>query len=315
MVDGNNMQNNELFGSVKGGGILNTENSRFPSGRRLSSGGGDIPGIPLPSVLKTNHEVLMLIVGGETQSAIALLKSMQVTEVVGIRGLNLQIDDIEDTEGAEGGEESVGTLMWNPLHFAVYYQDMELLRFLIKEMKVNLALTAQKAPAESERDPANNEKYTEDKIMLPLLAYDRRNPSLLKYLLDEGFRVWPSKKTLQKLLKDRLLEEVERHCTELSFMPEGAGGDQLNVMVRTWMQLTQAILRSRTAHSFYGTLSLKKRTEWIRNLVYDLEGDGLRAAPGPFKECLRMELTMQPYCGAFLFFSLFEDFSDDHKAM
>jgi hypothetical protein len=41
---------------------------------------------------------------------------------VGIRGLNLQIDDIEDSEGAAGNEdEYVGTAMWNPLHFAVYY--------------------------------------------------------------------------------------------------------------------------------------------------------------------------------------------------
>ena len=68
----------------------------------------------------------MLIAGGETASVIAMLKSFAKPEVVGIRGLNLQTDDIEDTEGA-GEEDSVGTLMWNPLHFAVYYQNMELL--------------------------------------------------------------------------------------------------------------------------------------------------------------------------------------------
>ncbi len=47
---------------------------------------------------------------------------------------------------------------------------------MIKELKVNLAVTAPKAPAESEREAANNERYTEDKIMLLLLAYDRKNP-------------------------------------------------------------------------------------------------------------------------------------------
>lgn len=169
---------------------------------------GDFAGIPLPSVLKANHDLLMLIVGGETQAAIAILKSMGVSEVAGIRGLNLQIDDIEDTEGVEGGEESVGTLMWNPLQYAVYYQNIDLLRFLLQDLKINLSLTAPKAPAENEREAVNNEKYTEDKIMLPLLAYDRRNPGMLKFLLDEGFRYWPSKKTLEKLLKERLFEEV-----------------------------------------------------------------------------------------------------------
>ena len=86
--------------------------------------------------------------------------------------------------------------MWNPLHFAVYYQNMDLIKYLIKEMRVNLVLTAPKAPAENEKDNVNNEKYTEDKIMILLLAYDRRNPQMLRYLLDEGHRVWPSKKTV-----------------------------------------------------------------------------------------------------------------------
>jgi hypothetical protein len=109
-----------------------------------------------------------------------MLQSMGCKEVVGIRGLNLQIDDIEDSEEAgvhSGGQETgISTLMWNPLHFSVYYQNLDLLRYIMKTMKVNLALTAPKAPAESERDNVNSERYTEDKILLLLLAYDRRNP-------------------------------------------------------------------------------------------------------------------------------------------
>jgi len=108
----------------------------------------------------------------------------------------------------------VGTAMWNPLHFAVYYQNLELIKFMIKELKINLAVTAPKAPAESERDASNSEKYTEDKIMILLLAYDRRNHVILRYLLDEGMRFWPSKKTIEKLLKERLLEEVIRFTVE-----------------------------------------------------------------------------------------------------
>jgi hypothetical protein len=187
-------------------------------------GQGGPEGIPLPSELKAHHEILMLIAGGETQAAIAMLRSLNIKEVVGIRGLNLQIDDIEDTEGNNQEEESsVGTLMWNPLHFAVYYQNKGLITFLLKEMKINLALTAPKSPADSERDPVNSERYTEDKIMLLLLAYDRRNPDLLHYLLNEGFRFWPSKKSLEKLLNERLFEEITRYVVESALLEEGEG--------------------------------------------------------------------------------------------
>lgn len=81
--------------------------------------------------------------------------------------------------------------MWNPLHFAVYYQNLDLLKFLIKDLKVNLGVTAPKANAESERDAVNNEKYLEDKIMLLMLAYDRHNPMIMRFLLDECYRFWP----------------------------------------------------------------------------------------------------------------------------
>ena len=136
--------------------------------------------IPLPSELKSYHEILMMIMQGsggssETQSVlVAMIRSMGVREVVGVRGLALEIDDIEGSQGDE--EDAVSTVMWNPLHFAVYYQNTELLRFLLREMRVNFALTAPKAPADSERDPVNHDKYTEDKIMLTLIAYDRKNP-------------------------------------------------------------------------------------------------------------------------------------------
>ena len=43
--------------------------------------------------------------------------------------------------------------------------------------------------------------------------------------------------------------------------------------------MAQAILRSRTAHAFYGSLSAKKRADWIRNLAYDLEADDLKGSP------------------------------------
>jgi hypothetical protein len=101
---------------------------------------------------------------------------------------------------------------------------MELLRFLLREMRVNFALTAPKAPADSERDPVNHDKYTEDKIMLTLIAYDRKNPQLLKYLLDEGFKFWPSGKTVEKLLKERLFNEIIRFTIEEASFSNRDGG-------------------------------------------------------------------------------------------
>jgi hypothetical protein len=59
--------------------------------------------------------------------------------------------------------------------------------------------------------------------MLLLLAYDRRNPDLLHYLLNEGFRFWPSKKSLEKLLNERLFEEITRYVVESALLEEGEG--------------------------------------------------------------------------------------------
>lgn len=53
-------------------------------------------------------------------------------------------------------------------------------------------MTAPKANADFEKDAVNTEKYPEDKIMLLLLAYDRRNAKILKYLLDEFYMFWPN---------------------------------------------------------------------------------------------------------------------------
>jgi ankyrin repeat protein len=77
--------------------------------------------------------------------------------------------------------------MWNPLHFAVYYQNFEIVKYLVKELKVNISLSVPKANAESEKDATNTEKYPEDKIMALLLAYDRRDAQILKFLLDECY--------------------------------------------------------------------------------------------------------------------------------
>ncbi len=74
MIDGNNVPGDAvaaLYGSGgKGMLVLNTENSRMPSmSRRNSVASGaaaEYAGIPLPSELKVHHEILMLIMSGDT---------------------------------------------------------------------------------------------------------------------------------------------------------------------------------------------------------------------------------------------------------
>jgi CRISPR/Cas system endoribonuclease Cas6 (RAMP superfamily) len=148
----------------------------MPSARSNSVKGSffssaDFSNIALPSQLKIHQEVLHLISSGETEAVIEMIKKLKVQEIVGIRGLNSLIDDI-----LVESETPVDTVMWNPLYFAVYYQNYDLVKFLIKDLKINLGLSAPKANADSERDAVNNDRYPEDKIMLLLLAYDRRDP-------------------------------------------------------------------------------------------------------------------------------------------
>jgi hypothetical protein len=55
-------------------------------------------------------------------------------------------------------------------------------------MNINIGLTAPKANADSEKDAVVNPKgFPEDKIMSLLLAFDRRDAKILKFLLDECY--------------------------------------------------------------------------------------------------------------------------------
>jgi ankyrin repeat protein len=103
--------------------------------------------------------------------------------------------------------DPVETLMWNPLHFAVYYQHVELVKYFISLCKVNICVTGPKSLALSEKDPTNSVNFPEDKILLLQLAYDRRNPKILAYLLDKLYYFWPSS-TIDHLLNQRFNESV-----------------------------------------------------------------------------------------------------------
>lgn len=97
--------------------------------------------------------------------------------------------------------------MWNPLHFAIYYQNLELVKYFVKNMKINLYITGKKSNADHEKEAVNNDRYPEDKLMALLLAYDRRNAQILKFLLDEGYKIWPSK-SIDMLLNDKLFNDI-----------------------------------------------------------------------------------------------------------
>lgn len=98
--------------------------------------------------------------------------------------------------------------MWNPLHFAIYYQNFDLVKYFVKEMKINMPITGMKSNADHEKDAVNNDRYPEDKLMALLLAYDRRNSQILKFLLDEGYKIWPSK-CIDMLLNERLFNDIK----------------------------------------------------------------------------------------------------------
>lgn len=100
--------------------VVHTDQSKNKSARNSFIKGSfysnaDMSQIPLPTLLKFNIDILQLIVKGENLAVIEIIKKQKLREIVGIRGLSMQIEDLEFED------EPVETIMWNPLHFAVYY--------------------------------------------------------------------------------------------------------------------------------------------------------------------------------------------------
>lgn len=78
-------------------------------------------------------------------------------------------------------------------------------------MRINLAITAPKSNAENEKDPVNTNWYPEDKLMTLLLAYDRKDQEMLKFLLDEGYKIWPSK-CIPVLLSEKMNTDIQEYA-------------------------------------------------------------------------------------------------------
>lgn len=94
-------------------------------------------------------------------------------------------------------------------------------------MKINLGMTAPKANADSEKDAFNSDRYPEDKLLTLLLAYDRRDSQTLKFLLDEGFRFWPSK-CIDNILSERLNADIKEW-----YEGDHQGGES-NTIIQVW---------------------------------------------------------------------------------
>jgi ankyrin repeat protein len=103
-----------------------------------------------------------------------------------VRGLNLFLSDLSFEK------DEISTIMWNPLHFAVFNKHLDIVRYFISDLKVSIKTIGPKATYENEKDPTNLDTFPEDKIILLLLAVETRNKQMLQYLLDELHYFWYS---------------------------------------------------------------------------------------------------------------------------
>jgi ankyrin repeat protein len=89
--------------------------------------------------------------------------------------------------------------MWNPIHYATYYDHLHIIRYIIEDLGANVGVTVPKHSAESEKDPTNSVNFPEDRIYLLLIAIERNNLKVLEYLLNALSQFW-SKKDFTNLL-------------------------------------------------------------------------------------------------------------------
>ena len=160
--------------------------------------------IPLPSKLQLHHEIINLTIAGNLTRIKKIFQESKITEIVNIRGANFYYEDLNDDEN-----EEMETHMWNPLHFAVYHQHLHIIKYFVQDLKVNIAITAPNAIAESEKDPTNSVKqFQEDKILLLLLAFTKRNAEIISYLLNELWYFW-TKSIIEHLITKKFFESMQ----------------------------------------------------------------------------------------------------------
>jgi len=104
-----------------------------------------------------------------------------------------------------------------------------------------LAVSAPKCNAESEQDPTNSVNFPEDKILLLLLACDRRRMDVLDYLVNNLSSFWSSKAFDQILVQASGLSDPD--------------------------ELFAHLYASKLAHGYFLGQSLKKRRAWLYNRI------------------------------------------------
>ena len=153
----------------------------------------------MPALLQWRRECIDSVIAGDLTRFKELISDKSVNflnSVVQIRGSNFIIEDLQIEEG-----NHIETLMWNPVHFAVYYDHLHIIRYIIEELKVNVGLTVRKHSAESEKDPTNSVSFPEDRILLLLIAVDRNHLKILEYLLNALSKFWSRKDFINLLAK------------------------------------------------------------------------------------------------------------------
>lgn len=123
----------------------------------------------MPTLLQWQRECIQAVCSGNLDSFKTLLANpcnKVPGSVVHIRGFSMQVSDI-------GQDEVVDTLMWNPLHFAVYYNQLSIAKFILTEMQANFGLTVQKCKSEFEKEPTNISLFADDKIIVLTMALSR----------------------------------------------------------------------------------------------------------------------------------------------
>ena len=201
--------------------------------------------MPLPQRLQLYKDIIHDVIHGDLAGLRQKLKANRITEVVHIRGVNNFVSDLTCYE-----EEEIETAMWNPLHFAVYHQHLPIVKYLVSELRVNISITAPKAHGESEKDPTNSVNFPEDKFMLLLIAFAKRDRPMLEFLLDELWYFWS-------------ITFVEHLFNSISSHDESSGQDP-------WIEVIPIVLRSRTLHTYFQNLTFKKRQQWLSKFILDV---------------------------------------------
>ena len=152
----------------------------------------ELSGAPTPQVLLWQRDCIASVIKGDLTAFTQLLQhpcNRFPKSVTHIRGYNVEIEDLKIIDP----DDTIETLMWNPLHFAVYHNHIAIVKHILTSMEVNVGLTVHKSCAESEKDPTNNLEFQEDKIVLLLIALDRNNVEILSFLLNELAKFWTRK--------------------------------------------------------------------------------------------------------------------------